>query len=120
MALESELQAALLLAAPSKLSNIRLFRRNVGTVRVGKRVMRFGIPGQCDLYALGRGGRHGEVELKAAAGSLKPEQRAWRDFCAAWGIPWIVLKAKLGEPVDQTIARWLTELSENFSSHFCR
>ena len=111
--LESELQTALLLAAPAAIPHLRLFRRNVAKVRVGKRTIRFAIPGQCDLYGLVRGGRHIEVELKAAAGSLSAEQRAWRDFCQEWNVPWLLLQAGRGETVEVTVSRWLSELARS-------
>ena len=109
--LEGELQASLLLEAPHHLQNLRLFRRNIATIRIERRVMKFGVAGQCDLYGILRGGRHIEVELKAASGSLSSEQRQWRDFCAAWEIPWITLKARPLETVEQTVSRWVTELA---------
>ena len=109
---ESQLQVALLLAASRELQDLRLFRRNVGVARIEGRAVRFAIAGQCDLYALVRGGGHLEVELKAAGGRLSPEQESWQNWCIAWSIPHIVLKAEKGETVEQTVGRWCAELKE--------
>lgn len=109
---ESDLQWALLAAAPAAIPQLRLFRRNVGTVRVHNRVMRFGVAGQADLYGIFRGGRHLEVELKAAGGRLSPEQRAWRDFCLSWQIPHVLLVGGADERIEQTVARWIQELRQ--------
>jgi hypothetical protein len=68
-----------------------------------------GIPGQCDLYILGRGGQHWELEIKRYT-KLSPEQNAWRAWCEEWGVPWKVLHVEKGEEPAATIARWLTEL----------
>lgn len=107
---ESELQWALLAAAPAAIPTLRLFRRNVGTVRIGRRVMRFGVAGQADLWGVWKGGRLVEVELKAAGGRLSPEQRDWAAFCASWGIPHVVLRAEANETVAETVDRWICEL----------
>jgi len=115
--LESKLQTALLLAAPRELPDLRLFRRNVGSGQFVDyaghgRVVQFGIAGQADLYTIARGGMHTEVELKSATGTLSTEQKKWADFCHAWGVPHIVLKAKKDETVEETVRRWCTELRE--------
>ena len=108
--LESTLQSALLLAAPSELPNVRFFRRNVGVAKMRGATVSFAVAGQCDLYGLVKGGRALEVELKSATGTLEPDQRDWRDWCLTWGVPHIVLKAKKDETVEQTVSRWIVEL----------
>lgn len=111
MSLESHLQSLLLLAAPLALPSIRFFRRNIGKAKYGEHTVRFGIPGQCDLYAIGRGGKlHLEVELKNVGKTLNQDQKAWRDWCLEWEVPHIVLKALKDETDVQTIERWLEEL----------
>lgn len=107
---EAELQAAFLLAAPSRIPSLRLFRRNTGTVRIGPRVVRFGVPGMSDLYGYFKGGRAIELELKAASGHMTPEQEAWRAFCEGWGVTHLVLKAKKEESVEETVGRWCDEI----------
>jgi hypothetical protein len=110
--LESTLQAALLEAAPRELPGVRLFRRNVGVAKMRGATLRFSIPGQADIYGYIKGdpARAVEIELKSATGTLEPDQRRWRDWCVAWGVPHIVLKAKKDESVEQTVARWIVEL----------
>lgn len=112
MATESELQWALLKAAPAAIPHLRLFRRNVGTVRVQNRTMRFGVAGQADLYGVFRGGLHLELELKAAGGRLSPEQRAWQAFCLSWKVPHVLLVGGASETTDQTVERWIAEIRE--------
>ena len=107
---ESRLQAALLLAAPGFLPDLRLFRRNVMVARVEGRSVRTCIKGQCDLYGYIRGGKTIEVELKSAKGRMRPEQRAWAAWCVGWGIPHLVLKAQAEETVEQTVERWCDEI----------
>jgi hypothetical protein len=112
---ENQLLAKLLEAAPFALPNLRLFRRQVLHVEaIGRDGHRFRVAaaakGQCDAYALLRGGRCIEIEAKARAGRLRPDQEAWRDFCRAWEIPWLMLKQEKGETGDETIVRWLVEV----------
>ena len=116
MSSESHLQVRFLLAAPARLPSVRLFRRNVIAVRVEDRTIRAGIAGQADLYALVRGGRHVEVELKNVGETLNPDQRVWRDWCVEWDIPHIVLTAKKNESAEETVDRWCKELSTLITS----
>ncbi len=111
MSLESHLQTKLLLEAPKRFKDLRLFRRNVGSaVMKGGYTVQFAIPGQCDLYGYVRGGRTIEVELKNVGEGLKPDQKIWRAWCVEWGIPHIVLTAMKNETDQQTIDRWCAEL----------
>lgn len=111
MPTERELQAALLLAAPRRIPTLRLFRRNVATVKIDGRTVRAGIKGQADLYGYFRGGLGIELELKAF-GRLSPEQLQWQAFCKEWGIPHLVLRAREGESVGETVERWCSEISQ--------
>lgn len=110
MSLESQLQAALLLALPARLPDVRFFRRNVGAAKMHGVTVRFAIPGQCDLYGVTRGGRHLEVELKAAGKRLEPDQKTWAAWCTEWRVPHIVLTGRAGETVEETVERWIREL----------
>ena len=107
--LEGDYQRALLARVSLEFRDVRFFRRNTGAIKVDDRVFRAGIKGQSDLYVLGRGGWHGEVEVKRF-GKLSPAQEHWRDWCRAWGVPWIELKGKRDETVAQTMDRWFLEL----------
>lgn len=110
--LESTLQARLLLLAPERLPDLRLFRRNVVVARTENRTVRAGLPGQSDLYGYVRGGRVIEVELKAAGRYLSPPQRAWAKWCSDWDVPHVTLTGRVGETVEQTVERWIGELAE--------
>lgn len=110
MSLESQLQARLLLVAPERLPDLRLFRRNVGTVNMYGRKVHFAIAGQCDLYGIFRGGKHIEIELKGVKTPVSQEQMIWSSWCVEWGVTHVFLRAKKDETVEQTVERWCQEL----------
>lgn len=109
--LEGDYLRALLARVSLEFRDHRFFRRNTGTIKLDDRVFRAGIPGQADLYVIGRGGWHGEIEVKRW-GKLSEPQAHWRDWCAAWGVPWLLLEASKSEAVTVTIARWVGEVRE--------
>lgn len=115
MPTEIQLQSALLLEAPRVLTSARLFRRNVGAARFKGHVVQFGIPGQCDLYAITRASIHVEVELKLWMGRLRPAQIEWKSFCESWGVRWVLLQSWKQESVDQTVRRWIYELQSSLN-----
>ncbi len=114
---ETDLLRLLFMHAPAELPDARLFRRNVGRFRTfgGERVVHVGIEGQADVYAILRGGRIVEIETKARRGRLSPAQEAWRDFCAGWGIPHVVLRERRGATPDETVQEWIEELRAVFA-----
>lgn len=109
---EAPLMRAFLGRASIEFLNVRLFRRNVGMMQVKDRIFKAGIAGQCDLYGYTKGGIALEVEIKAANGVLNPEQARWRDWCLAWGVPWLLLRAQASELPVQTVERWCTEFRD--------
>jgi hypothetical protein len=113
---ETDLLHIFIERAPHVLPHVRVFRRNVinRTVTEGDRkfTLKNGIKGQADAYALIRGGRHVEIETKAARGAMREAQERWRDFCLAFAIPHLILKAKKDEAPVVTIERWVEELRE--------
>lgn len=108
--IESDYQRLLLLEAPKRLPNIRLFPRRIAAVQIEERFVSFGIKGQADVQAILKGGQLIECELKALGGSLTPEQKVWRDFCKMWNVPWLLLKPLKGEEPEATVARWCEEI----------
>lgn len=108
--IESDYQRLLLLEAPKRLQHVRLFPRRIAAVQIEERFVSFGIKGQADVQAVLRGGKIIEMELKALGGSLTPEQKVWRDFCASWGVPWLLLKPLKFEKPVETVARWCDEI----------
>jgi hypothetical protein len=113
--LESVYMHALLVRAPREFPRVSLFRRNVGAVRLEGRYFRAGIEGQADLYGIGRGGRHYEIEVKRFT-ELSRAQKRWRAWCLEHEVPWIMIRVRPSEllPV-QTIERWVVELMEFFA-----
>jgi len=111
---EHDLLALFIRETPKALPDLRVFRRNIirQTVnRDGRKVhLVNGVPGQGDAYALLRGGRHVEIETKSVTGRMCAAQERWRAFCAAWGVPHLVLKARVGEEPADTVTRWIEEL----------
>ena len=111
---EHDLLALFIREAPKALPNLRVFRRNIinRVVMIEGRKVHLvnGIPGQGDAYALLKGGRHVEIETKAARGTMRAGQERWRGFCAAWQIPHLTLKARKGETAAVTVDRWIEEL----------
>ena len=58
--------------------DLRLWRQNTGAARVGRRFVRFGVPGQADLTGILPGGRRVEIEVKSPTGRQTPDQRAFQ------------------------------------------
>jgi hypothetical protein len=112
MSLESHLQTALLLAAPERLPNLRLFRRNIVVAHHEGRTIAAGIKGQFDIYGIKRNGLHIEIELKSLGKKLNPDQKIWQVWCVEWNIPHVVLTGKKDETVNETVDRWCLELAE--------
>ena len=106
-----QLQPALLLLLPYRIPTMRVFRRNVATVKIEGRTVKFGIRGQPDFYGVVDGGLHAEIEIKAAGGRLRPEQREFRDWCLEHRIPYVNPIARADETIDQTVERWCDEIA---------
>jgi hypothetical protein len=108
--LEGAYQRAFAVGAAACYPSHRLFRRNVGLIKMGGgRVFRAGVPGQADFYVIGKGGWHGEIEIKRF-GKLSPDQLNWMQWCFDWKVPWILMRAEKDEAQAATISRWLEEL----------
>ncbi len=113
---ETETLMRFIAAVPSHLPHVRVFRRNIVNADVERNGRHFravaGIKGQADAYALVRGGRHVEIETKAAKGRLLQAQIAWRAAMLEMRIPYLLLRIFDGEHVDDTIERWILSLRE--------
>ena len=107
--LETDYVRSLMQRTSLELRDVRLFRRNVGVVKLEDRVFRASLPGQCDVWIVGRGGWYGELEIKRF-GVLSSSQLHWRDWCAEWGVPWNCLAARREESMSQTVDRWMKEI----------
>ena len=111
---EHDLLTLFIRQAPLRIPSLRVFRRNIinRTVTIEGRKVHLvnGIPGQGDAYALLKGGRHVEIETKAATGRMRAGQVRWQAFCAAWGIPHLKLQARRDESAETTVDRWIEDL----------
>lgn len=121
---ETQLLHLMIQRAPAELPDARIFRRNVGLFRTigpatddlvpSGRLVKVGIEGQADAYALLRGGINVEIETKSAKGAMREAQLRWRAFCETWCIPHVVLKARRGAEPDAIVAEWIEELRAVF------
>lgn len=64
---------------------IPAWRRNTGAVKIDKRFIRYGQAGMADIWAIGPGGRHIEIELKAPGKKPNAAQLAWLDLLSETG-----------------------------------
>ena len=109
---EIDYQRSLLAKLSLEFRDYRFLRRNVGLVRMADgRMFRTGIPGQCDLEVIKRGGKHGELEVKRFT-KLNEDQEKWRDWCREWEIPWLLVEASKKEDPPITVDRWVSEVRE--------
>jgi hypothetical protein len=112
--IETDLLALFIRRAPFVCPTVRLFRRNIIKRKVvidGRSVMLVnGIPGQGDAEAIVRGGRHIEIETKAAKGRMRAAQKRWQAWCLKWEVPHLKLQARAGETPEETVERWCIEL----------
>ncbi|MFA6242583.1 MAG: hypothetical protein WC655_16720 [Candidatus Hydrogenedentales bacterium] len=72
--------------------DIKVWRQNCGAFVVGKRFVRFGIPGQADITGIMKGGRRIEIEVKTKRGKLSPEQETFRKMIEDCGGLYIVAR----------------------------
>ncbi len=110
LASENDLRNAFVAAVPFHFPDWLAFVRQILNVeaRGGWRA-KAGVRGQADIYMIGRGGRHIEVECKAAKGRWREAQLAWRARCAPLAIPDLVRKVGPGEQPARPQARWVEE-----------
>ena len=76
---EKQIQNAILREFGTR-PDLRIWRANVGAARIGRRVVRFGIPGQADLTGIAPDGRRLEIEVKSKDGRLSEDQKRFRDL----------------------------------------
>lgn len=73
MATEKQLQHEILRVFGTR-PDLRIWRANVGVARIGRRVVRFGVPGQADITGILPNGRRLEIEVKAPGGRQSEDQ----------------------------------------------
>lgn len=81
---EKAIQNEILRAFGTKRS-MWLWRANTGVAQIGRRVVRFGIPGQADLTGILPDGRRLEVEAKSVDGRQTEEQRNYQRMIERFG-----------------------------------
>lgn len=71
----------------------RVWRQNTGALRVGNRLIRFGVPGQADITGILRDGRRLEIECKAAHGRQSEAQRNYQRMIEFFGGVYILARS---------------------------
>lgn len=111
---ETEILMKFIAAVPVALPHVRVFRRTIVNAPVERGGRHFhakaGIKGQADAYVIVAGGRHVEIEAKAAKGRMLEEQKAWRALMLEMRVPHLVVRALPGEHPDTTVERWVEAL----------
>ena len=101
---EKQVQNAILRAFGT-IPQLRLRRANVGVARIGRRVIRFGVPGQADLTGILPGGLRLEVEVKSARGRQSTEQRTYQRMIERFGGVYVL--ARSAEDVRAALEAYL-------------
>ena len=76
---EHQIQNAILREFGTR-TDLRIWRANTGVARYGKRVVRFGVPGQADLTGILPDGRRLEIEVKSATGRQSTDQKNYQQM----------------------------------------
>jgi len=98
---EREIQLAILREFGTRPS-MRIWRANVGVARIGRRVVRFGVPGQADITGILPGGRRIEIEVKSPTGRQTPDQVNFQRMIERFGGLYVL--ARSVEDVRKAIA----------------
>ena len=72
---------------------LRIWRANTGVAKIGRRVVRFGIPGQADITGILPNGLRVEIEVKSADGRQSPEQRAYETMIRKFGGVYVLARS---------------------------
>lgn len=115
---ETDLLHIFIERAPHTIPGIHVERRNIINERSARgHWLKNGVIGQADAFAIYRG-VHVELETKAARGAMADAQKCWRIRCLNPPMggpslcPHLVLKAGKAELPEQTVTRWIEELSQ--------
>jgi len=73
--------------------DMRLWRANAGVGRFGKRVVRFGVPGQADLTGILPGGVRLEIEVKSPNGRQTTDQRNYQRMIERFGGVYVLARS---------------------------
>lgn len=111
---EDKIQASIVAYLRTVLPNCRVFAIANGGLRTKREAARLkwtgvlaGVP---DVEIIAPGGKAYMIEVKAAGGSLSPEQKAFRDWMIANAVPHLV--ARSIEDVRAALAFWGVETKE--------
>jgi len=98
---EKQLQHDILHAFGTR-PDLRVWRANVGVARIGRRVVRFGVPGQADITGILPNGRRLEIEVKAPTGRQSEDQANFQRMIERFGGLYVL--ARSVEDVQKAIA----------------
>lgn len=91
---EAQIQAQILLTYGA-LPNAKLLRMNVGVAKDQKtgQVVKFGTPGQPDIFILYQGGRIAGAEVKTATGRQSDAQKAFQRMMESLGCAYALVRS---------------------------
>jgi len=87
--------------------DVRLWRANAGVARIGRRTVRFGLPGQADLTGILPEGKRLEIEVKSARGRQSRAQRDYQRMIERFGGVYVL--ARSVEDVRDAIRGYLRD-----------
>lgn len=72
-----------IIEAIGSIPSLRIWRMNTGVAKHGKRVVRYGVPGQADITGILPDGRRLEIEVKSATGRQSKDQARFQRIIEA-------------------------------------
>jgi len=116
---EAQVLAAVLMHVPQRVRGLHLFRQSVGMVRINQegpdteRVVRFGIPGMCDVSGLVEPqGWRVEIECKRYGQNLSEKQHHWCGNMIAWGGIYYLARPQIHETLEDAVPRWSEDIEK--------
>lgn len=89
---EKQIQNLILLTFGTR-HDMRIWRANVGVAQMGRRIVRFGVPGQADLTGILPGGIRLEIEVKTNAGQQTAEQKNYQRIIERFGGVYVLARS---------------------------
>lgn len=114
---EGAFLAAVLRALNAPGRRTRVWRQQAGRVRVADRWIHLAPAGAADLTGYGPGGVRLEVEVKAARGRQRAEQRRWQGIMERAGVVYVLVHDLPGVPLAVAAAAAVARVDEALAWH---